>query len=288
MSRARRRPPRRGRRRDHPIPTPSRRQQDRGSRRLLPARPQSRPPARTWRRHSCASCGRNSVSSLLEVRALAALERVPTTMTVYDTTITGVPRPAAELAAMRWITRREPTPTLAPALRDNVPPHLRSRDLLDRHTTRQESAVPPECRCGRVSISGSPTLPPPASCPLPGRGPTLPAAGANPVPSPKADASSDASSDSSSESLPPGTGRRAHRPRARPDAPPAEGRRAHPKRGARSESRSTPVPAARPPPRTARRQPAPSPTRHRVEGRAPGTRASRHGPSGVGRPGRGH
>ncbi|MFF7566568.1 NUDIX domain-containing protein [Streptomyces pseudovenezuelae] len=65
-----------------------------------------------------------------EVRALAALERVPMTMTVYDTTITGVPRPAAELAAMRWITRRESTPTLAPALRDNVPPHLRSRDLL--------------------------------------------------------------------------------------------------------------------------------------------------------------
>ncbi|WP_307180535.1 hypothetical protein [Streptomyces canus] len=53
------------------------------------------------------------------------------TMTVYDTTITGLPRPAAELSAMRWITGQEPDLTLAPAVRDHVLPLLRSRGLLD-------------------------------------------------------------------------------------------------------------------------------------------------------------
>lgn len=67
---------------------------------------------------------------LQEVRAPAALERVAMTMTVYDTTITGVPRPAAEPAAMRWVTGDEPDPTPAPAVRDHVLPLLRSRGLL--------------------------------------------------------------------------------------------------------------------------------------------------------------
>ncbi|MCX5254263.1 NUDIX domain-containing protein [Streptomyces canus] len=70
-------------------------------------------------------------SPLQEVRALAALERIPMTMTVYDTTITDLPRPAAELSAMRWITGHEPDLTLAPAVRDHVLPLLRSRGLLD-------------------------------------------------------------------------------------------------------------------------------------------------------------
>jgi 8-oxo-dGTP diphosphatase len=69
-------------------------------------------------------------SPLQEVRALAALERIPMTLTVYDTTITGEPRPAGELAAMRWITGHEPDLTLAPAVRDHVLPLLRSRGLL--------------------------------------------------------------------------------------------------------------------------------------------------------------
>ncbi|WP_371563517.1 hypothetical protein [Streptomyces canus] len=53
------------------------------------------------------------------------------TMTVYDATITGLPRPAAELSAMRWITGQEPDLTLAPAVRDHVLPLLRTRGLLD-------------------------------------------------------------------------------------------------------------------------------------------------------------
>lgn len=52
------------------------------------------------------------------------------TMTVYETTIAGVPRPAAELASMRWVTGHEPGLTLAPAVRDQVLPLLRSRRAL--------------------------------------------------------------------------------------------------------------------------------------------------------------
>jgi 8-oxo-dGTP diphosphatase len=52
-------------------------------------------------------------------------------MPVYDTTITGLPRPAAELSALRWVTGQEPDLTLAPAVRDHVLPFLRSRKLLD-------------------------------------------------------------------------------------------------------------------------------------------------------------
>jgi 8-oxo-dGTP diphosphatase len=70
-------------------------------------------------------------SPLQEVRTLAALERIPMTMPVYDTTITGLPRPAAELSAMRWVTGQEPDLTSAPAVRDHVLPFLRSRKLLD-------------------------------------------------------------------------------------------------------------------------------------------------------------
>lgn len=70
-------------------------------------------------------------SRLLQVvEAIAALEGVPMTMTVYETTIAGVPRPAAELASMRWVTGREPGLTLAPAVRDHVVPLLRSRSAL--------------------------------------------------------------------------------------------------------------------------------------------------------------
>lgn len=69
-------------------------------------------------------------SLLQEVRAVAALEGVPMTMTVYETRIDGVPRPAAELARMRWVTGREDGLVLAPAVRDHVLPLLRSRGAL--------------------------------------------------------------------------------------------------------------------------------------------------------------
>jgi 8-oxo-dGTP diphosphatase len=64
------------------------------------------------------------------VEAVAALEGVPMTMTVYEVETDGVPRPAAELARMRWVTGHEPDLVLAPAVRDHVLPLLRSRGSL--------------------------------------------------------------------------------------------------------------------------------------------------------------
>jgi 8-oxo-dGTP diphosphatase len=64
------------------------------------------------------------------VEAVAALEGVPMVMTVYEVEIAGVPRPAAELAAMRWVTGHEPDLVLAPAVRDHVLPLLRARGTL--------------------------------------------------------------------------------------------------------------------------------------------------------------
>ncbi|MFF1301493.1 hypothetical protein [Streptomyces sp. NPDC058307] len=52
-------------------------------------------------------------------------------MTVYDTTVTGVHRPAAELAEMCWITGQEPDLPRAAAVHDHVLSLLRSRKLLD-------------------------------------------------------------------------------------------------------------------------------------------------------------
>ncbi|MDO0917276.1 NUDIX domain-containing protein [Streptomyces sp. DT2A-34] len=67
---------------------------------------------------------------LADVEALAALERVPMKMTVFETGISQVPRPAAELADLRWISGGEPGVQLAPAVRDQVLPLLRQNGLL--------------------------------------------------------------------------------------------------------------------------------------------------------------
>ncbi len=68
---------------------------------------------------------------LAEIEAQAALEGVPMRMTVFEASISGIPRPAAELADMRWITGDEPDLRLAPAVRDQVLPLLRRNGLAD-------------------------------------------------------------------------------------------------------------------------------------------------------------
>ncbi|MEW2289262.1 NUDIX domain-containing protein [Streptomyces sp. NPDC047841] len=69
---------------------------------------------------------------LADVEAIAALERVPMRMTVYEAGISQAPRPAAELADLRWISGAEDGVELAPAVRDHVLPLLRDRGLLAR------------------------------------------------------------------------------------------------------------------------------------------------------------
>ncbi|MEV5988547.1 NUDIX domain-containing protein [Streptomyces sp. NPDC052051] len=67
---------------------------------------------------------------LAEVEAVAALEGVPMRMTVFEASIDEEPRPAAELARMRWITGAEADVRLAPAVRDQVLPLLRNNGLI--------------------------------------------------------------------------------------------------------------------------------------------------------------
>ncbi|GAB2851561.1 NUDIX domain-containing protein [Streptomyces deserti] len=67
---------------------------------------------------------------LAEVEAVAALERVPMKLTVFEAHIDQDPRPAAELAGMRWISGNERDVRLSPALRDHVLPLLREGGLL--------------------------------------------------------------------------------------------------------------------------------------------------------------
>lgn len=62
-------------------------------------------------------------------------------MTVYEADITGDPRPAAELAAPRWITGAEPDDRIAPAVRDHVPPLLRM--VTSAATRNPRRAKPP-------------------------------------------------------------------------------------------------------------------------------------------------
>jgi 8-oxo-dGTP diphosphatase len=59
-----------------------------------------------------------------DIEATAALEDVPMRMTVYLAGIDGEPRPAAELADLRWVTGHEDDVRLAPAVRDHVLPAL--------------------------------------------------------------------------------------------------------------------------------------------------------------------
>ena len=58
-----------------------------------------------------------------EVRAPAALEGVEMWMTVFLTHLTGIPKPAAEIAALRWWPESRGL-ALAPAVRDCVIPRL--------------------------------------------------------------------------------------------------------------------------------------------------------------------
>lgn len=67
---------------------------------------------------------------LAEVKAVAALENVPMRMTVFEAHISQVPRPAAELAHLRWTSGREQDLVLAPAVRDHVLPLLQRRGAI--------------------------------------------------------------------------------------------------------------------------------------------------------------
>jgi ADP-ribose pyrophosphatase YjhB (NUDIX family) len=66
------------------------------------------------------------------VEAVAALEGVPMKLTLFEAHIDRTPRPAAELAALRWISGRERDVRLSPALTDHVLPLLRRRGALMR------------------------------------------------------------------------------------------------------------------------------------------------------------
>lgn len=67
---------------------------------------------------------------LADVEAVAALEGVPMRMTVFAAELDGTPRPAAELAGLRWTSGRDDTVRLAPAVRDHVVPLLRRTGAL--------------------------------------------------------------------------------------------------------------------------------------------------------------
>lgn len=67
---------------------------------------------------------------LAVVEAVAALEGVPMKMTVFEAGISQDPRPAAELADLRWISGGEPDVRLAPAVRDQILPLLRQKGLV--------------------------------------------------------------------------------------------------------------------------------------------------------------
>ncbi|MEU5999496.1 NUDIX domain-containing protein [Streptomyces sp. NPDC047197] len=64
---------------------------------------------------------------LADVEAMAALERAPMRLSVFEARISKEPEPAAELAALRWISGREGDVQLSPAVRDHVLPLLRQR-----------------------------------------------------------------------------------------------------------------------------------------------------------------
>ncbi|MFJ9901102.1 NUDIX domain-containing protein [Streptomyces sp. NPDC091280] len=71
---------------------------------------------------------------LAVVEAPAALEGVPMRMTVFAAGMSQEPRPAAELAALRWIPGGEPDVRLAPAVRDHILPLLRRNGMITRRT----------------------------------------------------------------------------------------------------------------------------------------------------------
>ncbi|MGY0023578.1 NUDIX hydrolase [Streptomyces sp. cg35] len=62
------------------------------------------------------------------VEDVAALEGVPMRLTLFTATLSGRPRPAAELAALRWTDGRDTR--LAPAVAGHVVPMLRASGRL--------------------------------------------------------------------------------------------------------------------------------------------------------------
>ena len=83
------------------------------------------------RRELCEELGVGIAATrpFAEVRARAALEGVEMWMSVFLTRLTGVPAPAAEIAALRWWPH-DPGLALAPAVGEHVIPNLRRSGLL--------------------------------------------------------------------------------------------------------------------------------------------------------------
>lgn len=73
--------------------------------------------------------GIESAEPFAEVRAPAALEGVPMWMTVFLARLAGIPRPAAEIASLRFWPHDDSL-ALAPAVRDCVIPRLREAGRL--------------------------------------------------------------------------------------------------------------------------------------------------------------
>lgn len=69
---------------------------------------------------------------LARVEAVAALEGVPMWLSVFTAGLDGTPHPTAELAELRWISGRDPSVQLSPALTGHVLPLLRREGLLGR------------------------------------------------------------------------------------------------------------------------------------------------------------
>ncbi|MEU0847808.1 NUDIX domain-containing protein [Streptomyces flaveolus] len=67
---------------------------------------------------------------LARVESVAVLEGVPMRLTLFEARIDRPPRPAAELADMRWISGHEDDIRLAPAVTDHVLPLLREAGSL--------------------------------------------------------------------------------------------------------------------------------------------------------------
>ena len=73
----------------------------------------------------------HGLTRLADFRGIAALEHAPMLMTVFAATLAERPRPAAELARLAWTTGADGyRPLLAPAVRDQVIPHLRASGRL--------------------------------------------------------------------------------------------------------------------------------------------------------------
>jgi len=92
-------------------------------------------PARTLARELQEELGVAPVRAELLglVEDVAALEGVPMRMTVFTADIDGIPKPAAELAALGWTDGIDDyVPLLAPAVRNHVVPLLQRNGRLPK------------------------------------------------------------------------------------------------------------------------------------------------------------